>query len=108
MSRRPPNSDWVLGAQLHGEAWRLADDQGSIADAITVLHELAGGRNDLLAREAGITAGAWMARPETKQGTELLVAGLLIHAGSPLPFDQLPHWLEFGRRNAEAAHPSAN
>lgn len=108
MSRRHPNPDLILGAQLHGEAWRLADEQGSIADAITVIHELAAGRNDLLAREAGITAGGWMAGPEVCQGTELLVAGLLVAAGSPLPFGDLPHWVEFGWRNGRAPHPAAN
>lgn len=103
MTRRT-NLEWVFGAQLHGEAWQLAVEQGSIADAIALLRELAHGRNDLLAREAGITAGGWTAHPDTCQGIELLVAGLLIQAGSPLPFSELPHWVAIGRHNATTSN----
>ena len=48
---------------------------------------------DILAEAAGITAGAWYARPSTNVGHELIAAGMLILAGGgngvPLKHDEL-------------------
>lgn len=90
--------DNLLKSALHGTAWRRASAHGSIADAVVELRELAGGRNDLLAESAGITAGSWSATPSTCVGTELFVAGLLIAAGNPLPYRKLARWVEVGRQ----------
>ena len=73
--------DNLLYSALHGTAWRYAVEQRNLAEAIAEIHELAAGRNDILARAAGTTVGAWWASPTTKVGHELIVAGMLIMAG---------------------------
>jgi hypothetical protein len=90
--------DRLLLSALHGTAWRRASERASIAEAVVELRKLAAGRNDLLAESAGITAGAWSADPAGHVGTELLTAGLLIYAGSPLDYPALARWVEIGRQ----------
>lgn len=70
--------DNLLISALHGTAMRRASEQGSMADAIDELRELAGGRNDLLEETAGVAAGVWLASPSTHTGMELMAAALLI------------------------------
>jgi len=53
--------DRLLYSALHGTAWRHAAEQHNLAEAIAELREMAGGRNDILAEAAGVTAGAWHA-----------------------------------------------
>ena len=43
--------------------------------------QIAGGRDDILAEAAGITAGSWYAWPSTHVGHELIIARTLIMAG---------------------------
>lgn len=66
---------------MHGTAWWHAAEQHNLAEAIAELREMVGGRNEILAEAAGVTAGAWYAAPAAHLGTELLVAGMLITAG---------------------------
>jgi hypothetical protein len=85
---------------LHGTAWRHATEQHKLADAIAELRETAGGRIDILAEAAGVTAGSWYANPAGHVGTELLVAGMLIMAGGyygqPLDYADLECWTRVG------------
>jgi hypothetical protein len=72
---------------------------------------MAGGRNDILAAAAGVTAGAWYAAPAARVDTELLVGGMLITAGGydgkPLDYTELERWrrigFERGMRSARAS-----
>ena len=88
--------DRLLYSALHRTAWRHATDQHNLAEAIAELREMAGGRNDILAEAAGVTAGAWHAAPSAHVGIELLVAGMLIMAGGydgkPLDYAELERW----------------
>jgi hypothetical protein len=91
---------------LHGTAMKLANEMGSMEAAVTELRALAGGRNDLLAETAGITAGSWAAKPDGQSGVELMAAALLIWAGNPLDYRQLARWVAVGmERGAAAARP---
>jgi hypothetical protein len=93
-------TDQLFYSALHGTAWRHATEQHNLAEAIAELREMAGGRNDILAEAAGVTAGAWYAAPGAHVGTELLVAGMLIMAGGydgkPLDYDELERWTRVG------------
>lgn len=95
--------DQLLTAKLSGNAWRLAAAQGPIAEAVAELRGLAAGRNDLLAETAGLVAGSWSANPAMHTGTELLAAGLLIHAGHPLDYDALATAVAEGQRRGGEA-----
>ncbi len=68
---------------------------------------MAGGRNDILAEAAGITAGSWLANPASKFGHELIAAGMLILAGGgrgvPLDYDELERWTRVGFERVTAA-----
>jgi hypothetical protein len=61
---------------------------------------MAGGRNDILAEAADVTAGAWHAAPSAHVGIELLVTGTLIMAGGydgrPLDYSELERWTRVG------------
>jgi hypothetical protein len=100
--------DNLLMSALHGTAWRGAVERRSIADVVTELRSIAGNRTDLLAETAGITAGAWLAWPETHVGHELVVAGLLVVAAENLDYDLLGHWVrvgyERGMRSRQPVH----
>ena len=61
--RRKPDPDRILAAQLSGLAIRLAEAGGSVDDAVAELRELANGRGDLLAKEAGLSIGFASVRP---------------------------------------------
>ena len=90
--------DQLLEGKLHTIAERLALEEGSIADAVAELRDIASGRTDLLAEAAGIIAGAWSTRPATSYGTEPIAAGLLILAGADR--DALASWYDEGRDRA--------
>ena len=98
--------DNLLASVLHGTAWRAAVEGQSIEDALRGLRALAGGRDDVLAEVAGVTAGSWMAWPEVRVGHELLVAGLLVMAAERLDYDLLAHWVRVGyERGLQARRP---
>jgi hypothetical protein len=94
------NKDRLLYSDLHSTAWRHAAEQHSLAEAIDELRQMAGGRNNILAEAAGVTAGAWYAAPASQVGIELLVAGMLIMAGGydgkPLDYGELERWTRDG------------
>ena len=71
----------LLSTALHGTAMRYAIERRNLADSIAELRQIAGGRNDILAEAAGITAGSWYAWPSTHVGHELVAAGML--SGEP-------------------------
>lgn len=82
---------------------RAAAEHRPIAEALEELRTLAAGRNDLLAKEAGLTAGGWLASPATHVGHELIAAGLLILAGDRLDYDDVAHWVRVGLSRGEVA-----
>ena len=75
---------------------RLARTGGHIDDAVAELQALAGGRNDLLAEQAGVMASAWTARVETCDYR--LAAALLVLAG--VDHDLIAEWVEVGGERA--------
>ena len=99
------SKDRLLVSALHGTAWHAAVQGHAIGDSVAGLRQLAGGRDDLLAEAAGVTAGAWMASPSTHVGHELLTAGLLILAGGgrgePLDYVLVEHWTRVGFDRAQ-------
>jgi len=66
------------------------------------IHQIAGGRNDILARAAGTTVGSWWAAPKTQVGHELVVAGMLILAGDRLNYDESARWAQVRYERASA------
>jgi hypothetical protein len=92
--------DQLLYSALHGTATRCAAERRSIDESIEDLRQIAGGRDDILAEAAGITAGSWYAWPSTHVGHELVAAGMLImaggHDGKPLDFEALERWTRVG------------
>ena len=98
-----PEAEWILVAQLTGEAryrakWRpLTGDEE--AAAVAALRELAGGRADLLAEVAGILEGARKGEPDEPLARQ--AADLCRKAGADLK--AIPAWVEEGRRRRAAA-----
>ena len=76
-----PSKDQLLFSDLHGTAMRFAAERRDLAESIAELRQIADGHNDVLAEAAGVSAGAWYARPSTRPGYELVAAGMLIMAG---------------------------
>jgi hypothetical protein len=64
------------------------------------LRQIADGRDDILAKAAGITSGSWYAWPSTHVGHELIAASMLIMAaggnGKSLDYDELQRWTRVG------------
>jgi hypothetical protein len=92
--------DQLLSVALHGTAMRYAAERRNLAESITELREIAGGRDDILAEAAGIQAGSWYAWPAHHVGHELIAAGMLImaagHDGRPLDYEALERWTRVG------------
>lgn len=84
--------------EVVGTARLLAVEQGSIADAISRIQQLAGGRNDLLTEAAGIGVGAWSVDPG--HPTDLLAAGLLAASVNRLDLAVLRHWMTTGQQRS--------
>lgn len=104
MSGRPrPDADRMTVAELTGAAQRHAQwrelTEAETADAVAELQEIAGDRADLLAEVAGLLLGARegaLDEPKAKAA-----AALCIKAGADV--DQVPQWVEEGRRRAAVA-----
>jgi hypothetical protein len=98
--------DQLLSVALHGTAMRYAAEKRDLATSIAALREIAGGRNDILAEAAGITAGSWYASPAGHVGHELIAAGMLILAGGgrgvPLDYTELERWTRVGYERGTA------
>ncbi len=100
-SRRPSQQDGILGARLYGTAmhhakWRELTEQETAA-AVAALRELAAGRADLLAEQAGLLIGA--SEGTLHQPLKHSAAQLLIAAGANPA--QIPRWIEEGRRRRQ-------
>jgi len=94
----PTPTDGLLRARLSGRAIRLARDKGSIADAVADLHDMAGGRADLLAETAGLMGGYWSGTSATQSGDYVVAIGLLIMASAD--HNRIAEWVEVGRQRA--------
>jgi hypothetical protein len=70
--------DQLLYSALHGTAMRCATERRNLDESIEELRQIADGRDDILTKAAGITAGSWYAWPSTHVGHELIAAGMLI------------------------------
>jgi hypothetical protein len=92
--------DQLLYSALHGTAMRFAAERRNLANAISELRELAGGRDDILAEVAGTEAGRWYASPAVHAGYQLVAAGMLImaagHEGKPMDYNELERWTRVG------------
>ena len=93
-------NDQLLYSTLHSTAMRYAAERRNLQESIDELRRIAGGRDEVIAEAAGITAGAWYAWPSTHAGYELVAAGMLImaggHDGKPLDYDELERWTRVG------------
>ena len=98
-----PQADRILCAQLSGVAKSHARRPGLSGAgwdaAVDELRELAAGRADLLARLAGLAEGFGRGQPD--EASALTVAALACDAGADE--DQIPGWIEEGRRRRAAA-----
>jgi hypothetical protein len=98
VSRRPPAADRLLAAELCGVAthhakWRdLTEDEH--AAAVAELRELAAGRADLLAEEAGLLIGFY--EGTINEPVKCNAARLLIASGADESL--VPQWVQEGRR----------
>jgi len=87
-------ADQTHAAALHGEA--LLQAQRPELDALIAhVGALANGHNATRVEVAGTMAGAWFASPTTRQGHELIAAGLLLVAG-PVDGDALLRAVQTG------------
>lgn len=97
------DADRILVARIAGTATRHARTRewtaGKEAAAVADLHELAGGRPDLLAEEAGIALAVSLGRLDEEWCRR--IAHLCIAAGADEA--AIPRWIEVGLRRAEAA-----
>jgi hypothetical protein len=59
-------TDQLLCSDLHGTAMRYAAERRNLDESIAELRQIAGGRDDVLAEAAGITAVSWYAWPSTQ------------------------------------------
>ena len=96
MSRHGPDPERLFFGQVVGTARRLAAEQGSIADGITVIRGLVGEHGDLLVQGAGLGVGAWSVNPGPP--IDLLAAGLLVGSIERLELDVLLHWITVGQQ----------
>jgi hypothetical protein len=101
IARRKPDPDGIEAAELAGTVRRYVSRRPlDVEAAVAELREIADGRGDLLAREAGLAlafcdrdvrAGMWPQRT--------LEAALLVLAGANLA--RLTEWVEEGPRRSE-------
>lgn len=80
----------------------LRDERGAaaIANLIADLDEAAGGRIDLLARQAGLAIGCH--EHDSDAAAHLQIAQLCLSAGADLGL--ISHWIDEGRRLRTATH----
>jgi hypothetical protein len=101
VKRAKPNPDGIITARLTGASARHVGQMQLDADAaVAELREIAGGRTDLLARQAGLIFGA--RERDVRDGEwprRAVQAALLIQAGADV--SQLAEWVEEGLHPAE-------
>jgi hypothetical protein len=106
MTGSRPQADWILVAQLTGEArhrakWRELTGEEEAA-AVAELRELAGGRADLLAQVAGIFEGT----PEGELDEPLARSAARLYRLAGTDPEAIPAWIAEGRRRrANARRP---
>lgn len=96
MSRRGPDAERLYFGRIVGTARQLANDQVSIAEAIALIRDTAGGRDDLLVQGGGLGLGAWSVNPGLP--TDLLAAALLLSSVHHLQLDVLDQWIATGQQ----------
>jgi hypothetical protein len=101
VKRAKPNPDGIITARLSGASARHArQKQPDVEGALAELREIAAGRSDLLARQAGMSFGS---RERDERDGEwprrAVQAALLIQAGAEVT--QLAEWVEVGLQRAE-------
>lgn len=84
--RSRPNPDGIITAKLAGTASRHSSSRPlDVAAAVAELREIAAGRSDLLAEQAGLTLGARAyGRLDSMWPRTALQAALLVAAGADL------------------------
>lgn len=96
------DADGLVVAQLAGAAARHASSRSLSADqetaALAELREIAAGRSDLLAQEAGLALGFGEAQPDADRYRRM--AELLLKAGADAAV--IPRWVEVGRDRARS------
>jgi hypothetical protein len=105
-SRRKPDPDGIVMARLADTANRHATREPlDVEAALAELREIAGGRSDLLARQAGLILGSrdsvGAAVDAVMWPRRALEAALLIAAGADLT--ALAYWIAEGQRRATRA-----
>jgi hypothetical protein len=94
------NPDGITTAQLAGTAGRYVSQKPlNVEAAVTELREIANGRADLLAEQAGVTLGFYTRENRDEWSRKALQAALLIAAGADLT--RLMEWIEEGQERAE-------
>jgi len=96
VSRSGADPERLFLGQIDGTARQLAVDQGSVADALTAIRRVAGGRDDLLTQGAGLGIGAWSTNPGMP--TDILAASLLLSSVRHLELNVLEQWLTTGQQ----------
>ena len=101
VKRAKPNPDGIITARLTGASARhVSQKQLDAAAAVAELREIAGGRTDLLARQAGLIFGSLDRDVRDGEWPRRAVqAALLIQAGADV--SRLAEWVEEGLRRAE-------
>ena len=95
MSRQGRNQERLLFGQVVGTARQLAEQQGSVEEAIVQIRSTADGRDQLLVQGGGIGLGAWSVNLGLP--TDLLGAALLINSVEQLELDVLTYWITTGQ-----------
>jgi hypothetical protein len=103
--QRGPDHDGILRARISGIARRHAR-WGALTEAeetegAAELREVADGRTDLLAQEAGVELGFAESQGEHERARAEQIARLCRMAGADE--DLIPRWTEVGRERAEQA-----
>jgi hypothetical protein len=94
-------SDQTHAAALYVEAL-LQAQRPELNALIAHVKALANGHDDTRVEAAGTMAGAWFASPATREGHELIAAGLLLVAG-PIDGDALLRAVSTGYKRRRAS-----
>lgn len=100
IARRKPDPDGITTARLAGTAGRYVSRKPlDVEAAVAELREIAQGRADLLAQQAGLTIGYYARDNRDEWSRKALQAALLIAAGADLT--RLTEWIVEGQQRAE-------
>jgi hypothetical protein len=100
VKRAKPDPDGIIAARFAGTAGRHASRHLLDVDAaLAELQEIANGRCDLLAEQAGITLGFYARENRDEWSRKALQAALIIVAGADLT--RLTEWITVGQERTE-------